>query len=504
MEKPPQAPLARRSILAMCNMCLGLFGVQIVWGLHNVNTSRIFQTFGANIDELAFLWIAAPAAGLLVQPLIGYLSDRTWGRLGRRRPYMLLGAVLSAAVLFAMPHMTSLWAASVMLWLLIAAINIVMEPFRALVADSLPAEQRTTGFAIQVFFIGTGAVFASALPWILSNWFGVEARATAGELPPAIRVAFYAGAVALLLSVAWTVFTTREVPPAPLSGDALARASEGGMDPIAPRGWAIWGWGWLTAGALIALVAIIWLDDRELHVLAAIAASYGVLVLLVVHYRLRGRALPPVLEIIEDVIRMPPVLRRLAVVQFFTWFGLFAMWVFTMPAVAALHFGTVDPASAAYALAADRVGLIFAQYNGVAALAALLLPPLAERIGRRVTYAACLLVGAGGLLGIFGMSDPAYLWMPTLGLGIAWAAILSLPYAMLADALPPAKRGVYMGIHNIFLVLPQLVAASVLGVVVQTAFGGRTELALVLAAICLIVAAIVALTIPHPARSEAN
>ncbi|MEG3181318.1 MFS transporter [Sphingomonas sp. LT1P40] len=498
MEKLPQVPLARQSIRAICNMCLGLFGVQIVWGLHNVNTSRIFQTFGADIDQLAFLWIAAPAAGLLVQPLIGYLSDRTWGRLGRRRPYMLIGALLSAAVLFAMPHMTSLWAASVMLWLLIAAINIVMEPFRALVADSLPEDQRTLGFAIQVFFIGTGAVFASALPWMLSHWFGVEAQAAAGQLPPAIRVAFYAGAVALLLSVAWTVFTTRESPPAPLSGVALEQASEGGMDPVDPRGWAIWGWGWLGAALLVALTAIFWLDDRELHVLAAIAAGYGVLVLLVVRYRLRGSALPPVLEIVEDVIRMPPVLRRLAVVQFFTWFGLFAIWVFTMPAVAARHFGTLDPASAAYALAADRVGLIFAQYNGVAALAALLLPSLAARIGRRLTYSACLLVGAGGLLGIVGFGDPTLLWLPTLGLGIAWAAVLSLPYAMLADALPAAKRGVYMGIHNIFLVLPQLVAASVLGVVVQTWFGGHTEFALILAAACMVVAAAVALTIPRP------
>ncbi len=497
MEKPPQAPLARQSLLAICNMCVGLFGVQIVWGLHNVNTSRIFQTFGANVDELAFLWIAAPAAGLLIQPLTGWLSDRTWGRLGRRRPYMLAGAILSAAVLIAMPNMTSLWAASLMLWLLIAAINIVMEPFRALVADSLPEGQRNLGFAVQVFFIGTGAVFASALPWMLTHGLGVAGEGAAGTLPDAVRLAFYGGAAALLLSVLWTVATTREIPPAPLTGAALERASEGGMDPVDPRGWARWGMGWIAAALLIALVAAFWLHDRELHVLAAIAASYGVLVLLVVRYRLRARPLPPVLEIVEDVIRMPPVLRRLAVVQFFTWFGLFAMWVFTMPAVAAAHFGTSDPASPAYALAADRVGLIFAQYNGVAAIAALLLPPLAARVGRRLTYAICLSVGAAGLGGLVTVADPAWLWLPTLGLGIAWAAILSLPYAMLADAMPPAKRGVYMGIHNIFLVLPQLVAASAMGVVVQQLFGGHSEYALILAAACLIAAALVALTIPR-------
>lgn len=501
MEKPPQAPRTALPLLAVCNMCFGLFGVQIVWGLHNVNTSRIFQTFGANVDELAFLWIAAPAAGLLVQPVIGYLSDRTWIGLGRRRPYMLLGALLTAGVLFAMPNVTTLWAASLMLWLLIASINIVMEPFRALVADSLPETQRNLGFAIQVFFIGTGAVFASALPWMLFHWFGFSPDAVASGLPPAVRVAFYAGGLLLLLSVAWSVFSTREAPPEPLSQPALEIASHIGMSPVEPRRWAAEAWGWIAAAAGVAALAIFWLGDRELHVLAAIAVSYGVLMLLVARYRARGWELPAVLEIVEDVIRMPPVLRRLAVVQFFTWFALFAMWVFTLPAVTAMQFATTDIASPAYARAADQVSLIFAEYNGIAALAALLLPPLAAKAGRRMAHAICLLAGAAGLLGLVVVRDPNLLWIPTIGIGIAWAAVLSLPYAMLADALPPAKRGVYMGIHNIFLVLPQLVAASVFGVLVEQLFAGHTVYAIALAAICLLIAALASLTIPRPASA---
>lgn len=497
MEKPPQAPRAALPLWAVCNMCFGLFGVQIVWGLHNVNTSRIFQTFGANVDELAFLWIAAPAAGLLVQPMIGYLSDRTWGRLGRRRPYMLLGALLSATVLFAMPNVGTLWAASLALWLLIAAINIVMEPFRALVADSLPEEQRNLGFAIQVFFIGAGAVFASALPWMLFHWFGFSPEAAAGGLPATVRAAFYAGGLLLLLSVAWSVFSTRESPPELLSQPALEVASHLGMAPVEPRRWAAQAWGWIAAAIGVAGMAIFWLGDRELHVLAAIAGSYGALTLLVARYRSKGWELPAVLEIVEDVIRMPPVLRRLAVVQFFTWFGLFAMWVFTLPAIAAQHFGTTDIASAAYGFAADRVSLVFAEYNGIAALAALALPLLAGRLGRRTTHALCLLAGAAGLIGLVLVGDPAWLWVPTIGIGVAWAAVLSLPYAMLADALPAAKRGVYMGIHNIFLVLPQLVAASVFGVLVEQLFAGRTVYAIALAAICFLIAAIVSLTIPR-------
>lgn len=497
MEKPPQSPRAPQTLMAICNMCFGLFGVQIVWGLHNVNTSRIFQTFGANVDELAFLWIAAPAAGLLVQPVIGYLSDRTWGPLGRRRPYMLLGAILSAVVLFAMPNVTTLWAASLMLWLLIGAINIVMEPFRALVADSLPEKQRNLGFAIQVFFIGAGAVLASALPWILFHGFGVSPDAGEGALPPAVRIAFYAGGLMLLLSVAWSVFTTSEAPPEALSAPALERASEAGMAPIEPRRWAAQAWVWIAAAFAIAAVAILWLGDRELHVLAAICVSYGVLTLMVARQRMRGRPLSAVLEIVEDVIRMPRVLRRLAVVQFFTWFALFAMWVFTLPAIASRHFGTEDIGSAAYALAADQVSFLFAEYNGVAALVALLLPWLAAHTGRRLTYALCLLAGAAGLSGLMLVGDPALLWIPTLGIGVAWAAVLSLPYAMLADALPPAKRGVYMGIHNIFLVLPQLVAASLLGVLVEQLFAGRTVLAIALAALCMLAAAAAALTIPR-------
>lgn len=477
-------------------MCCGLFGVQIVWALHNVNTSRIFQTFGADIDELAFLWIAAPAAGLLVQPIVGYLSDRTWGRLGRRRPYMLLGAILSAAALVAMPNVATLWAASVMLWILIAAINIVMEPFRVLVADSVPAGQRTLGFALQVFFIGTGAVFASALPWLLHNGFDVGAEAPAGLLPPAVRIAFYIGAIALLASVGWSVFTVTEPTPAEMHAATPGPAATGGATPLDPAPMARWGWGCIAGGVAIALLGFAWLGSRELYVLAGIAGAFGVLLLLTSVRRRRGAI--GMLEIVEDIVAMPTILRHLGAVQFFTWFGFFAMWIFMVPAVAARHFGTSDIASRGYALAADRVSLLFAEYNGVAAVAALLLPRAAAAIGRRASYALCLLIGAGGLLGFVVIDSPDLLWVPTIGIGIAWAAVLSLPYAMLAEALPAGKRGVYMGIHNIFLVLPQLVAASVLGNVVQQMFDGRSILALALAAACLVAAACCCLTLPQP------
>lgn len=485
----------RLGLLQIWNMCVGLFGVQIVWGLQNVNTSRIFQTLGANIDELPILWIAAPATGLLVQPIIGHLSDRTWGPLGRRRPYLLGGALLSALALFAMPNAPTLFAASLMLWLLTAAINIAMEPFRALVADTLPEEQRTAGFAMQVFFIGTGAVFASALPWVLTNWFGVSGHAAPGVLPLSVRWAFYIGGAGLLAAVLWTVVTTRERPPAALD------ASKGKAEHAVPtaEGAATLlrsGLLWIGCGAAVAAAAAGLGWEREIYLLAGIAMLFGLAQLGAVAMRRAGRTALGLFEIVEDILHMPLVLQRLAVVQFFTWFGLFAMWIYTIPAVAAHHYGTTDPASDAYNRAADWVGVLFAGYNGLAALIALLLPAVSARIGMRAAHALCLMSGAAGLLGFRAIDDPALLWLPMAGIGCAWASILSLPYAMLASAVPPRKTGVYMGIHNMFLVLPQLVAATVLGPLVGRAFGGEAIHALMLAAGSMALAALCALAIP--------
>lgn len=475
------------------NMCLGLFGVQIVWGLQNVNTSRIFQTLGANIDELAILWIAGPAAGLLVQPIIGHLSDRTASRFGRRRPYIFVGATLAALALFAMPNAQTLWAASLLLWLLTASINVAMEPFRSLVADKLPEGRRTTGFAMQVFFIGLGAVFASALPWMLANWFAVSAQAEPGALPPSVRMAFYVGGVCLFLAVGWTVVTTSESPvrrdlacPAPHSVPTAAGAAR-----LARRGL-----GWLFGGAAVVAIALLAGGKREIYLLAAMAMIFGLAQLAAVWLRRRGRSSLGMLEIVEDILHMPKLLARLAIIQFFTWFGLFTMWVYATPAVAERHYGTTDPGSPAYHAAADWVGILFAGYNGVAAIGAFLLPLVAARIGRRGTHALCLLAGALGLLGFGIIDNPAMLWLSALGLGVAWAAILSIPYAMVASAVPPAKAGVYMGIHNMFLVLPQLVAATLLGPLVGQIFHGHAITALVLSAAALATAAACSFAIP--------
>jgi maltose/moltooligosaccharide transporter len=492
---------ARLSFAQIWNMCCGLFGVQIVWGLQNVNTSRIFQTLGADVNELAILWIAAPATGLLVQPIIGHLSDRTWGRLGRRRPYLFYGSILTAVSLFLMPNASSVLTASLMLWVLSASINVAMEPFRAFVADTLPEEQRTTGFAMQVFFIGAGAVFASALPWALTHWFGVSGQAAPGHLPRSVHVAFYVGGVTLLAAVMWTVFTTREHPPETLADGARVlpehRTPSVEGAALMLKSGALW-----TIAGLVAC-ALAFMSDwaREIYVLAGFATAFGAAQLAATWLRRQGRASLGVLEVVEDMLHMPQVLIRLAVVQFFTWFGLFAMWIYTTPAVTARHYGATNPASAAYNQGADWVGVLFAGYNGVAALVALLLPALAARIGLRASHALCLAMGALGFVGFVMIDDPALLWIPIVGIGVAWASILSVPYAMLSSAVPPHKMGVYMGIHNLFLVLPQLIAAVVLGPLVGRLFKGEAIQALGLAAAAFALAAVSALFIRDPGRA---
>ncbi|PSJ41005.1 MFS transporter [Sphingomonas deserti] len=477
-------------------MCCGLFGVQVVWGLQNVNTSRILQTLGAKVDELPILWIAAPITGLLVQPVIGYLSDHSWGRLGRRRPYIVAGAVLTAAALIAMPNAESLFAATFILWLLTASINVAMEPFRALVADTLPQEQRTSGFAAQVFFIGLGAVFAAALPWVLSHWFGVSGQAEAGRLPPSVHMSFAIGAAALLAAVGWSVLTTSERPPECLEADPLFDTEHPVPTSTGAAILARSGGLWLAGGCVLGFAAVRQEWGRELQLVAGIAIAFGVLQVAAVLLRRAGHSSIGMIEIVEDILHMPVVLRRLALVQFFTWFGMFALWVYAIPAVAAHHYGTSDPASPAFGESADWVGILFAEYNAVSALVALALPSLVARIGRRAAHSLALLLGASGFVGFVLIDAPGLLWLPAIGIGCAWASILSLPYAMLADAVPPRKMGVYMGVHNIFLVLPQLVAAALLGFLVRAVFSGEAILALALAAGSLATAAALTFTIP--------
>ena len=471
--------------------------MQIVWGLQNVNTSRIFQTLGANLAELPILWIAAPITGLLVQPIVGHFSDRTWGALGRRRPYLLGGALVSAGALVLMPNVSTLWAATIALWLLTAAINVAMEPFRALVADIVPQEHRTAAFATQVAFIGAGAVFASALPWLVSHAGGFPEGSEARAVPDSLRVAFYIGALGLLATVGITVATTAEPPPGRFACGQERSVHQPGRTSVALllRG----GGAWLAGAVAIAVATRLGGYRAELYLIAGVAALLGLGQLVAAWNAHRGLVATGLLEIVQDVLHMPRVLRRLALVQFFTWFGLFTLWIYAVPAIAARCGAGTDPTSAAYHAMADWVGLLFAFYNGVAALGAFLLPRLAGCIGRCQSHAACLALGAAGLLGLSLITERQWLWIPALCIGCAWASILSAPYAMVSSAVPATRMGVYLGIHNVFLVLPQLVAAALLGWIVEHLLGGQAWLALVLAAGALLLAAGAALTIPDEA-----
>jgi maltose/moltooligosaccharide transporter len=422
------------------NMCFGFMGIQFGFALQNANVSRIFQSLGASVDELPLLWLAAPVTGLIVQPIIGYWSDRTWNRLGRRRPYFLYGALLASAALVVMPNSPTLWVAAGMLWILDASINMSMEPFRALVGDMLPNKQRALGYAMQSWFIGVGAIVASALPWMLTNWFDVSNVAEAGSIPESVRWSFYLGAFAFIGAVGWTILRTREYPPEALKSfdDAQETARE-----------------------------------------AAPAADDGGM--------LR--------TILRDLIAMPKVMRQLAVVQFLTWFALFAMWIYTTPGVTSHHYGASDASSAAYNNGADWVGVLFAAYNGVAALAALLLTPLAARLGRRGAHMLCLSLGGAGLVSFVFIDDPRWLILPMIGVGFAWSSILSMPYAMLVGALPASKMGLYMGIFNFFIVIPQILAGTILGLLVRTVFGGEAIYAVVTGGVLLFLAGLATLRV---------
>lgn len=487
----------RLTPLAIVNMCVGFFGIQIGFGLQNVNTSRIFQTLGAEVDSLAILWIAAPMTGLLIQPLIGHLSDRTWNRFGRRRPYFLAGALLTTLALVAMPNSPSLWFAAVMLWVMDASINITMEPFRAFVGDNLNEDQRTAGYAMQSVFIGAGAVFASVLPWVLSHLFHVASTAPEGVVPDSVRIAFYVGAASLLAAVLWTVISTREYSPEQIAAfEAPASAKAAAAETPAPsvRFYLIGGLIWLLVGAAgFAGVAVAGVE-KELYVLFGGLAVFGLLQLAVglMH---RAKASNGLSEILDDIFRMPATMRDLAVVQFFSWFALFAMWIYTTPAVTAVHFGATSPTSPAYGEGADWVGVLMGVYNGVAALAAFLIPVLAKHIGRRGAHALNLALGGLGLIGIFLIRDPSLLWLPMIGVGFAWASIVSMPYAILSGAVPGRKMGVYMGIFNIFIVVPQLVAATLLGLILRNVFGGQAIWALVIGGVSFFIAAAAALRV---------
>ena len=499
---------AKLTFFQIWNMCFGFFGIQMGFGLQNANTSRIFQTLGANIDDLAVLWIAAPATGLLVQPIIGYFSDRTWGWFGRRRPYFFFGAIFTTIALVFMPNAPVLWVAAGALWIMDASINVTMEPFRAFVGDNLPDEQRTFGYAMQSFFIGLGAVLASALPWIMTNWFDVSNVSAPGEAPESVRLAFYIGAACLLGAVMWTVFTTREYTPEELAKfeEARLRALGAAASPApAPRKPAFYyagGMVWTLAGAALAGLVTTLDLEKELFLLAALIAGFGAAQLAAGWLRTRKQDGNGFLEIIEDLFQMPRTMRGLAIVQFFSWFALFAMWIYTTSAVTSYHYGATSTSSRAYNDGADWVGVLFAAYNGVAAIAALIIPTAAAIMGRRLTHAANLTLGAVGLFSFFWIRDPQFLLISMIGVGFAWASILSVPYSILAGALPAGKMGVYMGIFNIFIVVPQLLAATMLGALLKSFFGGEPVFALALGGGAMLLAALSVTLVQDPGAKE--
>ncbi|MHB2015379.1 MAG: MFS transporter [Candidatus Xenobia bacterium] len=408
-----------RSFKELWNMNFGFLGIQFGWGLQMANMSAIYEYLGAHPEQIPLLWLAAPLTGLLVQPLIGHLSDHTWCRLGRRRPYFLVGAILSCLALLAMPHCTALWMAAALLWILDSSINVSMEPFRAFVADQLPESERTRGFAMQSLFIGLGAVAASAMPWLLTHVFHVV-NAPGQTIPQSVTLSFYTGAVVFLTAILWTIFTTSEQPPK-------------SHQAAAPRG-------------------------------------------------------PIVAEVMRAIREMPEAMRQLAGIQMLTWLGLFCMWLYFPVAVAHNVFGAVSEKSPQFTAGVEWAGMCFAGYSAVTFLFSFLLPTLAERLGRPATHACCLAMGAAGLISVSVIHNPNLLLLSMVGIGIAWASILSMPYAMLSCAIPQERMGIYMGIFNFFIVIPEILASLFFGFIMTHWLHDNRLIAVVIGGVSMLVA----------------
>lgn len=503
-----QTAKPRLSISQIINMSVGFFGIQFGFELQNSNVSRIFETLNANKDEIPILWIAAPVTGLIVQPIVGYISDRTWHPYwGRRRPFFFIGAILATIALIFMPNSPDLWIAGGMLWIMDASINISMEPFRAFVGDKLPPEQRTAGFAMQSFFIGFGSVIAALLPWVFTNWFNIKHTAGSREIPDNVKWSFYVGAFAFLSAVMYTVFTTKEFPPENL--EEFKKESR-----------------------------ISFWDGLK--------------------------------ETFDGIFKMPKTMAQLAIVQFFTWFALFAMWIYSTNAVTSTKYNMMveqsmvarmekniqdslaynpsastqkkykslqadvneikeyradqNPVTISVNLAnhyadslntalsaeekaelervkkeyndgADWLSVCSSVRNGTAALFAFLIPWIAFKTNRRMTHMICLIIGGLGLCSIYFIQDPTLIVISMGMVGIAWASILSMPYAILSGALPANKMGYYMGVFNFFIVIPQIVAAIILGFFTMKLFGANTLNTLVLGGASMILAGIMTLRV---------
>jgi maltose/moltooligosaccharide transporter len=491
MQKP------RLSFWQIWNMSFGFLGIQFGFALQNANVSRIFETLGAKIEDIPILWIAAPVTGLIVQPIIGHMSDKTWNRLGRRRPFFLVGALLASAAIIFMPNSPELWVAAGMLWIMDASINISMEPFRAFVGDMLPSEQRTIGFSMQSFFIGIGAIVASALPYMMTNWIGISNTASSGEIPDSVKFSFYIGGVVFLFAVLYTVFSTKEYSP-----EELKKFSESDENSIHSKSTLKTsgtvsssrfnknGVIWILVGIVGSAILhfILHENDYGLYVLFVGSVIFGILQLIAGFFTNQNKTSGGLVSILNDLYKMPKTMKQLAVVQFFSWFALFAMWIYTTPAVTHHIYGATDPASDLYNEGANWVGVLMAVYNGFAAVMAFALVAMSKKTNRKTVHMISLIIGGLAFASFYVIKNPNLLLLSELGIGLAWASILAMPYAILAGSLPPEKMGVYMGIFNFFIVIPQITAAAILGFFVKNTVGGEAIYALLLGGASMIIA----------------
>jgi maltose/moltooligosaccharide transporter len=491
------------------NMSFGFLGIQFGFALQNANVSRIFETLGAKVEDIPILWIAAPVTGLIIQPIIGHMSDNTWNRLGRRRPYFLTGAILASLALIIIPNSPVLWMAAGMLWIMDASINVSMEPFRAFVGDMLPSEQRTTGFATQSFFIGTGAVIASVLPYVLTNWFHVQNTAPAGMIPLSVKLSFYIGGAVFISAVIWTIIRTKEYNPEELREYSSEENSVGSSvqhtEVVYETGKFVKrGIYWIFAGLAISLLIYYFALEKQLYILSVGIGAFGLIQIISGMFVSQGRSGSGLVVVLSDLYSMPKTMGQLAIVQFFSWFALFSMWIYTTSAVTSHIYGTKDPTSELYNQGANWVGILFAVYNGFAALVAFLLPVIARYTNRRITHSISLVAGGLGLISIIIFHTPHLLIISMLGIGMAWASILAMPYAILTGSLPSSKMGTYMGIFNFFIVIPQILAASILGFFVRDIFGGESIYALVAGGISMFIAAALILFVNDVDEKKVN
>ncbi|HLO82894.1 MAG TPA: MFS transporter [Chitinophagaceae bacterium] len=436
-------PKPKLSTAQIFNMSFGFLGIQFGFALQNSNASGILRNYGADVEHLSWFWLAAPLVGLIVQPIVGHYSDRTWTKLGRRRPYFLAGALLSASALTLMPNANILGAIAPLvivgagfLMIMDACFNLAMEPFRALVADNLPDSQRTKGFGIQTFLIGVGAVVGSLLPYILANWFGVAKDAPEGVVGQNVKLSFYIGSAVFITSILWTVFKTKEYPPEEYAQyHGKAEDEHAGLS-------AIW----------------------------------------------------------TDFLKMPRTMKQLGLVQFFSWFALFGMWVFTTDSIATHIFGLPidDKSSSQYREAQSWTGVIFGVYNGVSAIYALLLPTIAEKLGRKKTHALSLIIGGIGLISFFFAPSKEFLIGSMACVGIAWASILAMPYVILSSSIPAGKMGIYMGIFNFFITIPQILNGIIGGPMVKHIYNNQPVYALVMAGVFMLCAAVSVIYVYDP------